>query len=123
MAKKPEQHLLEWLVANGPDEWHRVACSWNWDAGYGILNWVVDQNACDRGTALQLFWLGEPAFYLKYRDRDDILRNARHSVDGYDFVMKVLSNWKAGRYVTSRFATNGVERMAVWFAREEQKVP
>jgi len=120
MTKEAQDYLLEWLAARGPDEWHRVACSWNWDAGYRVLNWIVDQSACDKGTAVQLFWLGSPDYFLQFRNRAEVQAKAGWSLDNWDFLVKVLTHWNAGRYKTALFATTeDIDRMAAAFGHVE----
>jgi hypothetical protein len=119
MTDKAQDYVIDWLAAHGPEEWHRVAQTWNWDAGYRILNWIVDQKACDKGTALHLFWLGSPDYFLKFRNRDDVLAKSGWSVDNYDFLVRVLTHWRAGRYKTALFATEQVAETAKAYAHVE----
>jgi len=45
-----------------PLELHCVAANLNWDNGLTGLLAVLDHPLCDQGTALLLYWLGEPAY-------------------------------------------------------------
>jgi hypothetical protein len=42
-------------------ELHHFACNFNWDGGVDELDAVIDHPACDAGTALMIYWLGQPA--------------------------------------------------------------
>ncbi|MEZ5985431.1 MAG: DUF4274 domain-containing protein [Hyphomonas sp.] len=56
---------IAWLKNNGPDDWHRAALDFNWNAPLYLLDWIVRQPDCDIATALTIFWKGEPEFFLE----------------------------------------------------------
>lgn len=68
MAMDDEQirieHQIDWLKNASPDDWHRVALDFNWDERIDPLRWIVEQPECDKATALTIFWLGQPAYFL-----------------------------------------------------------
>jgi hypothetical protein len=86
--------VIDWMSRKGPAEWHGVATAWNWDGGEEPLLWIVDQPACDRATALTIFWYGEGYNHLDH---------AEHARCGeiHRIVDRVLANWT--RYPTGRF--------------------
>jgi hypothetical protein len=43
----------------------------NWDAGVGALLAIVRDPDCDRGTALRVYWMGRPEFYLQFSAREE----------------------------------------------------
>lgn len=45
---------------HSPIALHCLAANLNWDYGLNGLRTVLDQHLCDRGTALMIYWLGEP---------------------------------------------------------------
>ncbi len=53
--------------ATDPLELHCFTCDWNWDGGLSALLKVVMHVHCDAGTALHLYWLGDPYSYQEYR--------------------------------------------------------
>lgn len=46
---------IAWLQDQTPETWHKIACSWNYDADDAPLTWILTQPDCDRGTAAQVF--------------------------------------------------------------------
>jgi hypothetical protein len=55
---------IPWLENASPDDWHRAVLDFNWDWEIDPLFWIARQPECDKATALTMFWLGQPAFYL-----------------------------------------------------------
>lgn len=47
-------------LLNRPQEWHYFAWRYNWDDGIEPLLWIVNQSLCDKGTALLIYWRGQP---------------------------------------------------------------
>jgi hypothetical protein len=45
-------------------ELHLIASEWNWDAGWGALQAIVEHPKCDAATASLIFWRGSPGTYL-----------------------------------------------------------
>jgi hypothetical protein len=52
--------LIWWLEQQDRRELHRVALNWNWDVSTRPLRYIVDRPDCDKGTALTIFFSGEP---------------------------------------------------------------
>ncbi len=89
--KKRVEYLAtdEWVVDTGADddearslenfratlsqmssiELHHFAWLFNWDCGTDELAALVEHPECDAGTAMMIFWLGQPTEY--YRDNRD----------------------------------------------------
>lgn len=88
--------FMDWLEQSGPDEWHRWATSWNWGHGIDLLFWVIEQDRCDRGTALSVYYLAQPDFYARF----DTIEAALKSGDGdaVDLMVAICRNWAAGLY-------------------------
>ncbi|WP_316014151.1 DUF4274 domain-containing protein [Roseobacter sp. HKCCA0434] len=65
------ERLLGWMKTRGPDDWHRVVSTYNWDNGMRPLLWIARQPQLDRATAHTMFWLTSPEWFLLgklYRD-------------------------------------------------------
>ena len=104
LSKKRSQMLFDWLPTVGPDDWHRVASSWNWDYGDDPLRWIIQQEQCDKATALHVFWHGEPGHYYRSGAVDrDSLKDALGYVeyDTYDMLVEIVQRWKTGYYTRS----------------------
>ena len=80
------RELVGWLERSGPDEWHRTALTFNWDAGLKVLEWIVSQPDCDRGTAIAVEaipgWASETVGLLRL----------------------ICERWAAGAYQNYRFS-------------------
>jgi hypothetical protein len=91
--------FARWLETEaGPDDWHCVAETWNWDAGEDPLWWIVTRPDCDRATALMVFWKSGPHHYLG-RDRWENVH-----ADDYDLYHTIRARWAAGCYTRSELA-------------------
>jgi hypothetical protein len=66
--------LLTYLSQASPDEWHKVACSWNWDYGVEELRWTIRLPTCDRGTALLVYWYWHagPRYNAQYAKCEEV---------------------------------------------------
>ena len=96
MTSSLEKIVIEWMSTKGAVEWHGVAVNWNWDNGVEPLLWIVDQPDCDKATALTVFWMCEPFYYVHKS-----CRGYNPQEEGYKLVHRILGNWK--RYTTTRF--------------------
>jgi hypothetical protein len=87
-----------WLESEaGPDDWHRVAMSWNWDHGDDVPTWICRQERCDRATALYLYWCAQPDYFVAFRGVREAVPQFNRC--GFDFVREVRTRWQAGAYV------------------------
>jgi hypothetical protein len=93
--------FLDWLAENGPDEWHRWATNANWDYGTDLMRWVIDQESCDKGTALSVYYAAQPDYWAQY----DTVEAARADVSGetVELMVAICEHWAAGRYRTYDF--------------------
>jgi hypothetical protein len=81
-------------------ELHHFACNFNWDCGVDELEAVIDHPACDAGTALMIYWLGQPATHYRMAAR-------RKSPDQPDDVEKLLRKIEA-KIVNNGFRSNAI---------------
>lgn len=89
--------FMDWLAQSGPDEWHRWATGWNWGYGTDLMRWVLDQEGCDKGTALSLYYLGQPDFYAQFDTAEAALASGGENVE---LMIAICENMAAGRYPT-----------------------
>lgn len=110
--------LIWWLEQQGAEELHKVALARNWDRGTWPLRYIVDRPDCDKGTALTIFFSGEPDRYAAHNAggpyHDPSYRalfsqalapsDDRHLGEEAIWLLRRISeNWAAGLYKTYRF--------------------
>ena len=67
--------------------------AYNWDDGFEIPNAVADNESCDLGIALSLFWLAEAMCYLT----KEIVRD-EYNNEWADFCEKMIYKITNGHY-------------------------
>lgn len=91
-----------WLATGAtPEDWHRVALSWNWDQGSDPLWWMIVRPGCDKATALVVFWGAQPGHYLDVADRAALPPG---DADGFDLTREIRTRWMDGFYTRSELA-------------------
>lgn len=95
---------IGWLATASPDEWHRVALDFNWGEPLYVLNWIVHQPNCDIATALTIFWLGEPEFWLEESGSNKDTPNA------YSYMNRAIC-----AYIADRVLAGGYTRSEIMF--------
>ena len=93
------ERLRRWLPGQDPRTWHQVALTWNWDNGTELLDWILDQPQCDRGTAIAIYLAGEPDFYADEFASLDEIRAANHfGLEVAQFLARICERWAEGRF-------------------------
>lgn len=98
-----QSQLLDWLRKAGPVDWHRCACTWNWDQPFDVIRWIIRQPGCDAGTAVTLFARGEPSYYGQFASVAEIEAKAGYMMETVRFLIEICELWRAGRYSVWRF--------------------
>ena len=80
--------IIAWLGQQDADTWHKVVLTWNYDHGDRVLNWILDQEACDRGTAARVFMVEGMGNW-----GDHVLQIDIAVFEGDPLCGKVLRNW------------------------------
>ena len=93
------QQLVDWLKARQPDDWHRVALSWNWDNPTDILMWIAAQQSCDRATAQMMFHQASPDHLLTFSSSE--LARASGYAHTHELCTLIARNWNAAHYTRS----------------------
>lgn len=93
--------VIDWLSRQGPAEWHGLAMAWDWEEGVEPLHWIIEQSACDRATALAIFWESDPEYFLS----EDGIETPIGEMDE-----DIVTRWKAGQYSTSLFSYDPTEK-------------
>jgi hypothetical protein len=91
--EKPFHEFFE--TAADPEELHLFAGLINWDGGVKELTRVIRHPQCDLGTALLVYWLGQPGFDLQYANRDAV---PEHRRGAYDLLREVEERVTQGFY-------------------------
>lgn len=131
MSKESVAMLMTWLPQGAPDDWHRVALSWNWDNGIEPLLWIASQSGCDAGTAMLTFWKNNPDYFLQFRDRNAVLEKERgresEQTSGFDLCGTIVDRWTRGLYTRRAIACDpdkvGVTRVIVYRNEEATYAP
>lgn len=110
------------MTARGPDDWHQVVDNWDWGDGLRILAWITSRTDCDRATAQHVIGFGSQDYFLRFPDREAVLREEPSSLEDFDLLAAVVARWNAGFYVRSEIATTDPEELAAQKSRHEQAV-
>jgi len=83
-------------------EQYFLASEYNWDDGTIVLDWIVDSQKCDQGTATMIFWMAEPDYYFDYTEEtiDD------WGKDVWLLLQKIILKFKDKEFASSKFAFN-----------------
>ncbi|MBI3824345.1 MAG: DUF4274 domain-containing protein, partial [Planctomycetes bacterium] len=81
---------------------HRTAKHFNWDYGFDKLREIIRQQ-CDLGTAMLIYWAGQPDFYRRFKSRAEITGNGR---DHFDMLVEIERNVAAGFYTHQNIPFN-----------------
>lgn len=88
--------LMRWLETATPAQWHRVAQHWVWDHGTFALKWIAAQPACERATALLMFWQGDPCYFIEDtpEERERRIANRHCTEDGFVLLAAIKQRWR-----------------------------
>jgi hypothetical protein len=62
-----------------------------------VLYWIVTRPDRDRATALTIFWLGDPAFFLGVGCERSRVRH--FAVSNFDLLTEICQPWQRGAYI------------------------
>jgi hypothetical protein len=100
------KHLTAKLTR--PEEIHALAVNYNWDNDTDeLIRLILDHPACDKGTALMLYYMAEPLYYYqKYQDIDDVMKNKESDweVDSFRLIKYIEEKIKANNFKTAMFS-------------------
>jgi len=77
-------------------ELHHFACNFNWDCGVKELNAMIDHRECDAGTALMIYWSGQPAEYYRAESRGHLTPDDSEVVE----LLRKIENKLVGKEFT-----------------------
>lgn len=84
-------------------ETHYLVEIFNWDDGTEILNWIIDSDKCDSGTALIIFWRSSPDYYLG-KDRIE-----EYDIDIFKLLEKIIQKFKLKNFKKSKIKYSPAE--------------
>jgi hypothetical protein len=93
--RRPDFRIFQSLSST---EQYYLADIYNWDDGTEILNWIIDSEKCDKGTAALIFWRAEPDFYIN-RTSQTI---ANYERDVFDLLKKIVSKFNSDSFKRGR---------------------
>ena len=94
-SKQARARLQRFQETATPQDLHTFVSSWNWDAGIDPIRQVIDNPRCDKGTALKVYWLAQPEYYLKYSSRDHV---PEYEQDGFDLISHIERKYLGDEY-------------------------
>lgn len=83
-------------------EQYFLATEYNWDDGTVVLNWIIDSQICDKGTAIMIFWMADPDYYFDYTEEiiDDWAK------DVWKLLQKIIKKIYNGEFTKSTYGFN-----------------
>lgn len=93
--EQEQKRMIEWLAQQPPLIVDAAAKELNWDFASDVLVWILNQPTTDAATAVWLFYLGEPSFYLPTKSKDGSL--VVNDLDN-EVVKAFITNWPKDFY-------------------------
>ena len=83
-------------------EQYFLASIYNWDDGTTVLDWIIDSEICDKGTATMIFWMAEPDYYFDFTEEtiDDWAK------DVWKLLQRIVTKVKNGEFTKSKYGFN-----------------
>lgn len=100
VEREPSRQAFEKIET--PAQLHYLADMYNWDDGTEVLDWIISSPACDKGTALLLFWRAEPDYYTRFNDESE----ADIHKETFSLLRKIVTKWQTGFFKKERFSYN-----------------
>jgi hypothetical protein len=80
-------------------ELFQKAVNHNWDEGFAKLNAILKNPLCDRATALAIYWMGQPGYFLQYEKANEVsVSNRKH----YNFIKKLEKRILEGEFLENQ---------------------
>lgn len=81
-----------------PEELHSISQGYNWDNGFSLLIEMVQHNMCDGGTALEIYWRGQPDYYAGHKYKKYV---PNLDVKGFSFLKKIEKIYLANNFTSN----------------------
>ena len=96
--QKPSRELF--LTITSPTELHFIADWYNWDDGIQVLEWIIDSELCDEGTAKLIFWRAQPQDYTAYEKVEEVT----YGKEVFLLIKKIIDKFYTGFYTRALIA-------------------
>src|SRR5215207_4128317 len=80
---------------NTPEKLHDFATHYNWDDGFEVPKWIINNPLCDRGTALMMYWHANPQYFCKYATRNEV-PSMGWNLQHYDLIREIEEKYLSG---------------------------
>lgn len=87
-----------------PEELHAFAQNWNWDAGHGVLEEILNNPACEAATALYIYWHASPEYYLQFANAEAMASAGGDPDDILGFLSRLEARYVAGKFTVGSIA-------------------
>ena len=104
---------LVWLRdSSTPDDWHEMALWGFGDSAEPLLfHWIASRPNCEAATALVLFWMVKPDYYLNLERDREVLNDSQNPNN----VSDKLLHFDMIEYIRNRWRTYGYTQRTVGF--------
>jgi hypothetical protein len=104
-------------------ELHAFVDQMNWDGGGADrLNRVLAHPLCDRGTALMIYWLARPTFYLAYQTRDRVRDEVGWALEEFDMLREIERRFADGTFASADIAFNPADDRGLDHTRKHPRI-
>jgi Domain of unknown function (DUF4274) len=79
-----------------PFELHVFAMNVNWDVGTKDLEWVLNHEECDLGTALMIYAHGSPGYYYRKQEKGEQFHD--YETDAWKFLKSIEQRVSDGAF-------------------------
>lgn len=101
LCQEKETEAIAFIENNtNPLELHVFADTYNWDKDDGAMVRIAQHPYCEAGTALMIYWLIDPVYYLaKYASRKEAEEDPGYvSLEHYDLLHYIQNKYISGGY-------------------------
>ena len=97
---------------------HQQARDHNYDDSPGRLRRIIRSRACDLGTALLIYWRGDPNWYRMYPSKFEMAGDVSADVATFDVMVEIEQRVLEGKYKSFSIPYTPFKDLGTNFARE-----
>lgn len=83
-------------------EQYFLAEIYNWDDGIQVLEWIINSEKCDKGTALMIFWKSSPDYYFE-NEKNEI---PVYEMETFNLLNKIVNKFQNKSFNNSKLKYN-----------------